>query len=179
MKIRRFALVLLFSLLVIAPASGWARDRVQVRGTAASFEPPAGYTALTDDEIARKYPSKSAPAQVVGNARRTTSIAFELKPLALTDAKLPETSNKLATGMQQSLPGIHWIVRKFVVMSGQRWLFMELTSKAKDTDIHNIVLLTPYDGKALLFNFNSTRAEFPAVEKQLRASIQTIRLAKR
>ena len=87
-------------------------------------------------------------------------------------------SDKIATAMQQSLPGLHWIDRKFVVMDGHRWFFMELTSKATDTDIHNIVLLTPYDGKALLFNFNSTRAEFPTVEKQLRTSIQSIRLAK-
>jgi hypothetical protein len=50
-----------------------------------------------------------------------------------------------------------------------------MTSEAKDTDIHNIMLMTPQQSGFLVFNFNSTREEFPAVEAELRKAIESIR----
>ena len=59
-------------------------------------------------------------------------------------------------------------------MLGQQWIYLEMSSRAIDTDIHNIMLITPLQGKMLIFNFNSTKAEFPKVEAELRASINSI-----
>jgi len=53
---------------------------------------------------------------------------------------------------------------------------MEMTSRAIDQDIHNIVLITSHKGKMLMFNFNSTKNEFPKMESILRDSINTITL---
>lgn len=51
-----------------------------------------------------------------------------------------------------------------------------MTSSAVDTDIHNIMLITGIGEEMLVFNFNSTREEFPQVEKALRASIDSIKV---
>ena len=53
---------------------------------------------------------------------------------------------------------------------------MEMTSNAVDTDIHNIMMLTGIDGKMLVFNFNSTREDFPRYEEELRKSLNSIEL---
>ena len=43
-------------------------------------------------------------------------------------------------------------------------------------ELHNIVLLTVSAGRLVMFNFNSTVAEFPKVERGLRASIASIKV---
>lgn len=82
-----------------------------------------------------------------------------------------------ATFMQmlpRMIPGLEWKEHKVITLSGRKWVYLEMTSHAIDTDIYNIMLFTGYRGQMLIFNFNSTREEFPQYEKALRKSIQTI-----
>ena len=69
-----------------------------------------------------------------------------------------------------------WKRKEIIEMAGQRWIFLEMTSSAIDTDIYNIMLITPFDGKMLIFNFNSTKEDFAEQEAALRASVASIRL---
>jgi hypothetical protein len=62
------------------------------------------------------------------------------------------------------------------VINGKQWIYFELISAAVDTDIHNIILMTSLNGKPLMFNFNSTKEEFPKVIKDLQASIDSIKV---
>lgn len=144
--------------------------------TGVSFDAPAGFTQLTAEEIGNKYLSNRAPTFVVGNARRTTTIAADLKPTELPKDKLAEVQASFEKVFDRIIPGIDWKERKLMDLQGQQWIFLEMTSRAVDTDIHNIMLVTPHKGKMLVFNFNSTKGEFPAVEKDLRKSLQSISL---
>ncbi len=139
-----------------------------------SFEAPEGYTKLDATEIANKYPSNRGPAFVVGNERRTTSIAYDLKPNGFLADKISEVKEFFEKTFDRIIPGIEWKQKKLVDMLGQQWIYLEMSSRAIDTDIHNIMLITPLQGKMLIFNFNSTKAEFPKVEAELRASINSI-----
>jgi len=142
-----------------------------------SFNAPEGFTQLTAEEIGNKYPSNRAPNFVVGNARRTTTIAFDLKPQGLPKDKLPQAKASFETLFDRIIPGIEWKEKKLLDMQGQQWIYFEMTSRAIDTDIYNIMMVTPHRGKMLVFNFNSTKSEFPSVEKELRKSLQTISVA--
>lgn len=141
-----------------------------------SFEAPEGFTALSSAEIDAKYPSKRGPSFVVGNARRTTTIAFDLKDNKLPPDQLPQVKAAFEQLFDRIVPGIEWKERKLVQMQGQTWIYLEMTSRAADTDIHNLMLVTPRQGRMLVLNFNSTRTEFPAVEAALRKSIDSITL---
>jgi len=141
-----------------------------------TFDAPDGFTQLTSEEIARKFPRSSPPGFVVGNERRTTTIAFDLKPQSIPGDKLGEVKSSFEQLFQRMIPGLVWKERKVISMQDQQWIYLELTSHAVDTDIHNIVLVTPHKDKALIFNFNSTKSEFPKVEAKLRESLRSIRL---
>lgn len=141
-----------------------------------SFEAPEGYTELTQSEIASKYTSNRAPAFVVGDARRTTNIAFDLKQSTLPADKLGEVKTFFEAMFDRVIPGIDWKQKKLIDMQGQQWIYLEMSSRAIDTDIHNIMLITSLQGRMLVFNFNSTKGEFPKVEAALRKSIETISL---
>lgn len=168
---RRLAAFVLALLPGIALAETFAVD-----GAACRFEAPRGFTPLTKEEIAAKFPSMRAPVSVVGNARRTTTVAYELKPDRLTLAQLPEAKQAFEQIFERVVPGLRWTKRELVTMQGQSWIHFEFTSRAIDTDIHNIMLATSRAGRMLVFNYNATAADFEAVEADLRASILSIRL---
>jgi hypothetical protein len=110
----------------------------------------------------------------VGNKRRTTTIAYDLKPESIPADKLDEVRLSFEQTFQRIVPGLVWIERKTIELSGRKWIYLEMSSSAVDTDIHNIILVTAFEGKMLVFNFNSTKEEFPKVEQTLRSSLQSI-----
>lgn len=151
-------------------------QRVVVPETGVTLEPPEGFTALSQEEIDARYPLSTRPKYVIGNARRSTVVAFELKPSPLTDAELPEVLQALGQQLQQIVPGIEWIERKLTGLEGQRWIYLEFMSSVGGSNVHNIILGTPIAGRSLFVSFSSTKEEFPKVEEQLRRSLQSIRL---
>lgn len=76
------------------------------------------------------------------------------------------------------IPGIAWKKNEIINHSGQKWLLMEMTSNAVDADIYNIFLMTGHQGKMLIFNFNSTKEDFPKYEAALRKSLKSVTLPK-
>jgi hypothetical protein len=138
-----------------------------------SFLAPLGFTALTPEWLAAKYPKGGAPRQAVGNARRTTSIAYDL-----LDQRVPSNDlDALRRSIQESfsqLPKLKWIASDVRRVGGRDWAYVEFTAAAADQDIHNIILLSVYHDRPLLFNFNSTVTEFPRLEHALRGSMASI-----
>lgn len=151
-------------------------EQFSIPESGVTFEAPAGFTPLSKEEIAGKYPSHSPPSLAVGNERRTTTIAFDLKPQSIPADKLLEVKSAFEKIFERMIPGLVWKERKLIELQGQQWIYFELTSHAIDTDIHNIMLVTPHKGKMLVFNFNSTKGEFPNVESKLRESLKSIKL---
>jgi hypothetical protein len=164
------------ALLLALAAAPAAAAPFSIPEAGMSFEAPDGFTPLGQAEIDAKYPSKRGPAFVVGNERRTTTIAFDLKADRLPADKLPEVQATLEKVFERIVPGLEWKARKLIELQGQPWIYLEMSSRAVDTDIHNLMLITSRQGRMLVLNFNSTRAEFPAVEAALRRSIESLRL---
>ena len=171
MKTFRTAVVILVLLTSLAPAM-----EVTFDGGSVSFVVPDDFTELTTEEITAKYPAANAPKNVVGNKGRTTSIAYQLQEQKVKLSNLPDVKKAFTQVFDRVIPGIQWKQNALVDFAGQKWLLMEMTSQAIDQDIHNIVLITSHKGKMLMFNFNSTKTEFPKVQKALRDSIKSITL---
>jgi len=167
-------LTLLMALLVFT-IHLQAKD-VSIDGGSVSFVVPDDFTPLSQAEINAKYPSVNAPKQVIGSENRSTTIAYQLheQPVKLSD--LPDVQKAFTQIFDRVIPGIEWKQNTITELVGQKWLVMEMTSRAIDQDIHNIVLITSHKGKMLMFNFNSTKKNFPTMEKSLRDSIRSITL---
>ena len=155
-----------------------AAQPITIPETKVTFEPPTGFEAVPQEIIDLKWPTSRAPKNVVGNEAATTTVAYELKMSQLSTDQLPEAQRVFQSMFERMIPGLVWKRNELVQLSGQTWLWMEMTSSAIDTDIYNMLLLTGYDGRMLIFNFNSTIEDFPQYEVALRESIQTIQLPK-
>lgn len=138
------------------------------------FDAPPTFTRVTPQEISTKFPSDRPPAFVVGNESRTTTIAYDWKADQIQPDKLNDAVASLTTAFERVVPGLEWINRKIIKIHGQKWIYLEMTSKADETLIHNMMLMTPLKGKMLMFNFNSTQNEFSTIETELRKSVASI-----
>ena len=139
-----------------------------------SFAAPPGFTPLTAEELAQKFPAGSGPRQAVGNARRTTTIAYDLLNQRAPSTDLEAARKTFAGIYERAFPALKWVAREVRRLGDREWAYLEFTAPAADQEIHNIVMVSIYDGRVLMFNFNSTVKEFPSVERALRASIATI-----
>lgn len=174
---KRFSL-LLPGLLLSLSASASA-ETIAVPGNAISFDAPAGFTELTKDQIAQKWVRGTPPSFVVGNAKRTTTIAYNVSNQPVRDGELEVKRQAFEKLFNRVIPGIVWKKKEITAIGGRQWIHLEMTSSAVDTDIYNILLATPLEGKLVLFNFNSTKEDFPRLEASLRKAIGTLAVAKK
>ena len=170
---KNILLIYLITLLYLVSSPCWSQ-RFGIPEAGIVFNAPDGFTQLSAGEIALKYPSNRAPAFVVGNKKRTTTIAYDLKPDKLSVERIPEIKASFEQIFERIIPGIEWKKREIIEFQNKKWIYFEMTSHAIDTDIYNIMLITFLKEKMLVLNFNSTTREFPKIEASLRKSIQSI-----
>jgi hypothetical protein len=171
----RIILSVLLILLSLADVA-LAGDLVSLANGRVSFEPPTEFRAMTEEMIRFKFPRGNPPTYVYANEKLNVSVAITFSPQPLSPSQLPE----LKAGMEQTLPrmvpGLKWLAREIVEINGTRWVHFELTSHAIDTDIHNHMYMTSFDGKLLGFNFNSTIAQYEKYKDALVRSRNSIRV---
>jgi hypothetical protein len=141
-----------------------------------TFEAPEGFKPLPEEIIKIKYPSSNAPKYVIGNESTGTTIAYDVKPNDISQVKIDELRAGFTEMFPKRIPGLKWKENKIIELSGRKWVYLELTSTAVDTDIYNIMLVTGYKDQTLFFNFNSTKEEFKKYERALRESINSIKI---
>ena len=149
---------------------------VRLAGTTLSFVAPDEFEPFSQAIIAAKWPARRAPRWVVGNASTSTSIAYDIKQNDISTAPLHVVMNSLKNTMQRIGPGLQWVKTEVVDIHGKEWVYLEFTSQAINADIHNIMLVSAYDKQMIIFNFNSTKAEFTQYEALLRESVQSIKM---
>ncbi|MCA0244719.1 MAG: hypothetical protein LCI02_28260 [Proteobacteria bacterium] len=142
-----------------------------------SFTVPDEFTTFSSDEIKQKWPtSASPPSFAVGNPKRSTSIAYDLKANPLRAENLDQALKAFEAVFSRIVPGIVWKRREMVELAGRKWVMMELTSNAIDSDIYNIMLITSFRGRMLTLNFNSTKRDFEQMEPALRRSVASLKV---
>jgi hypothetical protein len=164
---------------LFAFASTVLAEPIKVADTEVTFEAPEDFKPLSKEIIATKWPTNRAPAYAIGTASGATTVAYDLKPNNIPQEALPEVRKSFTEVFERIIPGIAWKKNEIIEHSGQKWLLMEMTSNAVDTDIYNIMLMTGFEGKMLIFNFNSTKEDFPKYEAALRKSLKSVKLPKK
>ncbi len=167
--------VLLVSSLVLAVFPAQAKTITLEYGRIV-FDVPDDFQPLTTKISESESLSSRHPRYAAGTENAATTIAYDIKDSSLSADKLDEVRKAFANTFTQTVPGIEWKENKLIELGGKKWIYFEFESNAADAVIHNIMLTTNFDGKMLVFNFNSTVEDFEIREPALRASIQSIRV---
>ena len=157
-----------------------AQEPVQIAHGRISFVPPQGFKPMTREEILVKFGRKGAaeaPQVVYSNERQSVSVAVGFRGQNLSAAQLPELKRALEASFERDLPGLEWRVREMIELNGIHWIHFQMKVAAVDTQIVNDIYATVFDGRLLLFNFNSTVATYDAHKESLEKSARTITLS--
>lgn len=150
--------------------------RIYLAENRVSFLPPVGFTAMTPEEIALKFPNTNPPQQVYANAGGTVAIAVTLSDVPLTPEQLPELKQVMESSLEQAQPELEWLERGFLEINGVRWLKLESITPALDANIRNDMYFTSLNGRMVGFNFNSTVEADDAVRTELLRSRDSIQI---
>ena len=169
-------LFLISGLLALSPRL--FAEPIKVADTEVTFEAPEDFKPLSKEIIATKWPTNRAPAYAIGTPSGATTVAYDLKPHKIPQEALPDVQKSFTELFDRIIPGIAWKKNEIIEHSGQKWLLVEMTSNAVDTDIYNIMLMTGFGDKMLVFNLNSTKEDFPKYEAALRRCLKSVTLPK-
>ena len=151
--------------------------RVALYDGVVSFVPPEEFSLLSEEIVSIKYPEAKGRGIVYGNSRTTVSIAITYPPpRVLRPEQLTEFKAFMEPVIEKQKPGLEWLKKEFVEVNGQRWIHFEFISPAVDTKIHNHMYLTSLDDRMLVFNFNSTIAEYEGYKDALAKSKESIQV---
>ena len=137
---------------------------------------PNGFALMPRADIEKFYPPNRGPSFMVGNATRTVTLSYDLKPHDISGFSLAGAIKIFEQVFEKRVPGLAWKERKVVDIEKQGWMQLEFLSKSGEVEHHNIMLITPMKGQMLVLNFSAAQAEFAATEPQLRESIKSIAL---
>ncbi len=154
----------------------FAVERVTLGDGRVSFEPPSGFKQLTKEEIAKKYFRGNPPQYVFGNRSLSVNVAVTFSKANVSPEQIPEYKEAMEEMFPRMIPGLKWLTRELIEVEGRKWFHLEMTSYAIDTDIHNHLYATSFDGKLLIFGFNSTVKEYPQMKEALEKSFRSIKL---
>lgn len=162
-----------------AASTGTSSDssrRVSLENGRVSFVLPPGFTPMTADEIALKFPRRGGnqPQYAYANDRRSVAIAITFSSSAVSPQQLPELKDVLQRSIQQAIPNTQWLNQEIIQINSTSWAHLEFVSPAIDTNIHNDTYFTSFDGKMLGFNFNATVEQYGAFESALRQTRDSI-----
>lgn len=149
---------------------------ITIPNTDVTFVPPSGFKPIPEAIKKVKWPMNTAPRFAVGNESASTTVAYDIKNQKATQEDLSLIKETLVKVFDRVIPQIQWKHNTIITHAGQKWIFLELTSAAVDTDVHNILLMTNYKDRIIVMTFNSTRQEYPRYKDALYQSIGSIKI---
>ncbi|WP_228350950.1 MULTISPECIES: hypothetical protein [Limnobaculum] len=135
-----------------------------------TIDVPKGFTLMSDNMLKRKYPSENRPKIVYTNESGTVNIAVNHTQMPLDDSKLDGLKDFMLESMKNYQPQA-----KEVMVDNKKAYILDFISHATDTDIHNLMLITPYKGTVLFVTFNTTKEEEATYLEAGKSSLMSIK----
>lgn len=120
---------------------------------------PTSFSLLPDDVIAKKYPRENRPTVVYGNPSATLNLVINHSQDGITPAELPDAFAGFSGYFDEVYPGIKWYTKEMQDINGKKFIVLEFQTPAADTEIYNLMFMTEYQSRLLIFSFNCTKPE--------------------
>lgn len=172
----RVILVIVFLLL---SSSSYAADTVELLDGAMRFTLPAGYSRLSAEEMAVKFPRTNRPPfAAFADGSRNATIAFTMSTLnrPVTERDLPEVLTAMSEMFPRMMAGLVWHAKEVVTIRGRQWARLHFSADALDADVMNDMYLTAFRGELLGVNLTATEALWRDASPELASAFRSMRL---
>jgi hypothetical protein len=95
---------------------------------------------------------------VLSNETGAVSVALNHTRDALPSDRLREAHRSFEERFGRLYPSAEWFRSEVTTVSGRECIVLELRTPAVDTEIRNLMLATPVEGRMLLVSVNMTKA---------------------
>jgi len=142
-----------------------------------SIDLPASFTVMPESMKRVKYPGNRRPAEVYSNTDGSVSFAINYTRSEITEAEIEDAHWTLSGSFRHAYPDAEWYRSGVYEQSGIRVFILELTTPARDTRIHNLMMGMPLDGRLLLVAFNVTVEQRERWLEVGHAAMQSVKLS--
>lgn len=180
MPLKNFALAILAVLVAVlsglpGPAQAEElQERLALNGRVTLLA-PGNFTPLPENLLKSKYPSEWRPSEVLSNESGSVNLAFNH-----ASGEIPDDVDVLRQGLSEPFHKIYaqaeWLSDDVVEVNGRKFVHFEMITRSLDGDVHNILYMTPLDGRLLLISFNTTKEEAPQWLEIGRRILQSIKI---
>jgi hypothetical protein len=178
----RITSVLLALLLSVAAVTAHAQDTLRFAehtalGGKVTLQAPAGFGRMTPEALRIKYPGQRPPTEVLSNERGSINIAFGHTQTAATPAQVRELYAAIEQGIKRAHPAARFNRNEVVRRGDREFAVLDFWTRASDTTVRNIMLVTSVDDRLLVVSFNVTReleGEWGPIGERIMESIRVL-----
>jgi len=142
-------------LLSFACFSQIVLENISVLDNKIALLAPKGFTQMTDEMVAVKYPNNAnKPNWVLSDEDGKVNLAYSFTKTELDDNGIPGFTDELITGLKANRKDIRFIDDGILLQDGKNIGYIKFISQAKDQKVFNYFFYISVDNRLLLFNFN-------------------------
>ena len=140
-----------------APAQSAQLEERSILGGKVDLLLPVDFALMDEEMLQFKYPYERRPTIVYTNPDASVNVAVNHTQNPVELADIPELHKAMEALFQNLYPSAEWFSSGLIQIDGKPFFMLDLRTPAVDTEIRNLMIGTSFEGRILLFTFNTTR----------------------
>lgn len=120
---------------------------------------PSEFDIMSEEMMKVKYPTERRPNLVFTNESGGINVALNLTKNQANQTVIPAIQENFEKTFKNAYPSAEWKNKGIKEINGRQVGFLELVTRAIDTEIYNLIFYTDLDGMLLLCTFNCTKKD--------------------
>ncbi|GKX61160.1 hypothetical protein [Leminorella grimontii] len=146
-------------------------ERQQLPELGISLNIPKGFTLMDDEMRKTKYPYEGGPSIVFSDATRDINIAINAGAVPMS----VEQVNDYKIAVTSAMSSYQASAESVTIDGGRKAWIIGVTSKAMDTDIRNIIMVTSFRDKLTIVAFNCPQEQWDTYKDSAKAALLSIK----
>ena len=141
---------------------------------------PKGFTQMTEEMLALKYPATAnKPQWVLTDEDGTVNLTYSFTSSAIDDNGIPAFTDKMLAVLKTNRKDIEFIDDGILLQEGKNIGYIKFISQARDQKVFNYMFYISLDNRLLLFSFNcieKLRKKWEVKADEMAASLRLLNL---
>ncbi len=174
--IKRILLVICVLCVGLAGFSQTELEKISLLDNKVTIFAPKGFTKMTEEMLAIKYPAgANKPQWVLSDEDATVNLAYNYTTYKIDDNGIPGFTDEMLTVLKTNRKDIEFIDDGILLQDGKNIGYIKFISEAKDQKVFNFLFYISVDNRLLLFTFNCInrlRKKWEASADEMAASLR-------
>jgi hypothetical protein len=173
---------LAFAVLMLCSADGKKLVKTQLTKEV-SVSLPVDFTPMTDDDIARRYPSHRKPVAMFTDQSRNVDFGLNTNRTEWKEEDLPMMQKFYKSSIMSLYNKVDFINEEIKEVGKRKFIVLEFTSEVSDPEKapirkYTLIQYTIAEGNTMIFNFTCNLRQKDEWQPTAHAIMQTVKIKK-